>query len=127
VSRKPRSAGPKASPEAFLPLNQTVFRALLVLGDEEMHGYGIMRAVDDKTEGREKVLPGTLYACISRMLDDGLLEESDAPADDASGGPKRRYYRRTQLGKAVARAESERMRALVDLARAEKILPGASR
>jgi len=116
-----------ASPDDHLPLNQTVFRILLVLGDGQMHGYGVMHALAEKTEGREKILPGTLYASIARMTQDGLLEEIDAAEADASGGPKRRYYRRTGLGTAVARAESERMRALVDLALAEKILPEAGR
>lgn len=114
-------------PNDFLPLNQTVFRTLLVLGEGAMHGYGVMRALHEKTGGREKILPGTLYASISRMVEDSLLEEFDPPADESSGGPKRRYYRRTELGTAVARAESERMHALVDLARAEKILPESSR
>ena len=116
-----------ADPNDFVPLNQTVFRALLVLGEETMHGYGVMQALAEKTGGRERILPGTLYASIARMAEDGLLEEFEPPEDDSSGGPKRRYYRRTELGTAVARAESERMRALVELARSEKILPESSR
>ena len=114
-------------PTDHLPLNQTVFRILLVLGDEQMHGYGVMQALAAKTDGREKILPGTLYASIARMVQDGLLEEADAADADASGGPRRRYYRRTELGTAVARAESERMRALVKLAQAENILPESMR
>ena len=116
----------KTQPGDLLPLNQTVFRVLLVLGDEQMHGYGVMRALAEKTGGREKILPGTLYASIARMVEDGFLEEL-SPPDDSSGGPKRRYYRRTELGTAVARAESERMRALLDLARSEKILQDSGR
>ena len=111
----------KRQPDNLLPLNQTVFRVLLVLGEEQMHGYGVMRALAEKTGGREKILPGTLYASIARMVEDGLLEELHPP-DDSSGGPKRRYYRRTALGTAAARAESGRMRALLDLARSENIL-----
>ncbi len=113
--------------EDRLPLNQTVFRTLLVLGDRAMHGYGIMQSLAAKTDGRERIAPGTLYAAISRMVDEGLLEEFEGPKDDTSGGPKRRYYRRTELGTALARAESERMRALVELARREKILPESGR
>jgi DNA-binding PadR family transcriptional regulator len=115
------------SPQDHLPLSHTVLRVLLVLGDGEMHGYGIMQALAEKTDGREKILPGTLYASIARMTEDGLLEEVDGAAPEESGGPKRRYYRRTELGTAVARAESERLLALVDLARAEKILPESGR
>ena len=114
-------------PSGFLPLNQTVFRSLLVLGDGEMHGYGIMQALAEKTNGREQILPGTLYASIARMVDDGLLKELDPGEAETSGGPKRRYYRRTKLGTAVARAESERMRALVELAQSENILPESGR
>ena len=75
------------------------------------------------TGGRESILPGTLYAALARMVDEGLVEERDGP-DDPSGGPARRYYRRTRFGRAVARAESERLRALLDIARAQKILSG---
>ncbi|MNC94449.1 hypothetical protein D3C83_113050 [compost metagenome] len=57
------------------------------------------------------------------MVDEGLVEESE-PRDDASGGPPRRYYRRTSFGRAVARAESERLRALLDVARAQNIFGG---
>ena len=116
-----------ASPDDPLPLSQTVFRILLVLGDGQMHGYGVMQALAAKTDGREKILPGTLYASIARMTQDGLLAEIESVDSDASGGPKRRYYRRTELGTAVARAESERMRALVELAEAEKLLPESGR
>jgi DNA-binding PadR family transcriptional regulator len=79
--------------------------------------------VAELSGGRESILPGTLYAALARMVDEGLVEESD-PRDDASGGPPRRYYRRTTFGRAVARAESERLRALLDVARAQKILGG---
>ena len=76
------------------------------------------------TDGRESILPGTLYAALARMVDEGLVEVHDAPDDDPSGGPARRYYRRTSFGRAVARAESERLRALLDIARAQKIISG---
>ena len=98
---------------------------LLALGDGEwMHGYAIVQAVSAMTRGREAMLPGTLYAALARMVDDGLVEGREAPEDDASGGPTRRYYRRTSFGRAVARAESERLRALLDIAVAQKIISG---
>ena len=77
------------------------------------------------TGGRETILPGTLYAALARMVDERLVEESEPRHDDPSGGPPRRYYRRTSFGRAVARAESERLRALLDVARAQKILGDA--
>ena len=110
-------------PASLLPLKQSSYRVLLAMPDgESMHGYAIMQAVSEMTQRREVILPGTLYAALARMLDDGLVEALDAPEDDASGGPARRYYRRTSFGRAVARAESERLRALLDIAVAQKII-----
>ncbi|MGH7576332.1 MAG: helix-turn-helix transcriptional regulator, partial [Longimicrobiales bacterium] len=84
------------------------------------------QSLSEKTGGRESILPGTLYACIARMIDDGLIEERDAPEGAGSGGPRRRYYRRTAFGREVARAESERLRALLEMALAQDILPGVT-
>jgi DNA-binding PadR family transcriptional regulator len=110
-------------PESLLPLKHATYRVLLVLGDDaSMHGYAVMQAIAEITSGRETILPGTLYAALARMVDEGLVEESEPRADHASGGPPRRYYRRTTFGRAVARAESERLRALLDVARAQNIL-----
>ena len=112
-------------PAELLPLKHATYQILLALGDgEAMHGYAIMQAVAEMTGGRETVLPGTLYAALARMVDEKLVEESAPSHNDASGGPARRYYRRTAFGRAVARAESERLRALLEVARAQKILGG---
>jgi DNA-binding PadR family transcriptional regulator len=112
-------------PAQLIPLKHSTFQVLLVLDDaESLHGYAIMQSVSAMTEGRETILPGTLYATLARMVDEGLVEESEPRHDDSSGGPARRYYRRTSFGRAVARAESERLRALLDVARAQKILGG---
>ena len=108
-------------PEHLLPLKQATYQILLALGDEPMHGYAIMQAVGALTGGRESILPGTLYAALARMVDERLVEESPARDDDPSGGPPRKYYKRTKFGRAVARAESERLRALLDVARAQRI------
>ena len=115
-------------PAALIPLKHATFQILLALGEQEaMHGYAIMQAVSEMTDGRETILPGTLYAALARMVEDKLVEEfhpGSAPQDDASGGPPRRYYKRTAFGRAVARAESERLRALLDVAVGQKIIPG---
>lgn len=112
-------------PADLIPLKHSTYQVLLALGDgEAMHGYAIMQAVSAMTQGQERILPGTLYAALARMVEDQLVEES-APRDpDPSGGPARRYYRRTAFGRAVARAESERLRALLDVAVSQKILRG---
>ena len=109
-------------PAALLPLKHSTYQVLLALGDgDAVHGYAVMQAVAEMTDGRETILPGTLYAALARMVDEGLVEESE-PRDDASGGPPRRYYKRTAFGRAVARTESERLRALLDVARAQRML-----
>lgn len=113
------------NPEELLPLKHATYQVLLALGDgESMHGYAVMQAIAEMTAGRETILPGTLYAALARMVDEGLVEESAPVADATSGGPPRRYYRRTKFGRAVARAESERLRALLDVARAQNIFGG---
>ena len=109
-------------PAALLPLKHATYQVLLALGDEPLHGYAIMQAVSAMTEGQEKILPGTLYAALARMVEEKLVEESAPHDDDPSGGPPRRYYRRTAFGRAVARAESERLRALLEVAVSQKIL-----
>ena len=111
-------------PAELLPLKHSTYQILLALGDgDSLHGYAVMQAIAEMTQGRETILPGTLYAALARMVDEGLVEESE-PRDDASGGPPRRYYRRTSFGRAVARAESERLRALLEVARAQNIFGG---
>ena len=115
-------------PNAFIPLKQSTYRVLLALAAGEwLHGYAIMQAVSQMTDGRDAILPGTLYAALARMADQGLVEGREGPDDEPSGGPKRRYYHLTSLGRAVARAESERLRALLDIAVAQRILPGGKK
>ena len=110
-------------PNAMLPLKHATYQVLLALGDgEALHGYAVMQAIAEMTRGRDTILPGTLYAALARMVDEGLVEESEPRSEDSSGGPQRRYYRRTAFGRAVARAESERLRALLDVARSQRIL-----
>ncbi len=65
-------------PAALLPLKRATYQVLLALADgESLHGYAIMQAVAAMTDGRETILPGTLYAALARMVDEGLVEESD--------------------------------------------------
>jgi len=108
-------------PAGLLPLSAPVFNILLVLGTEAMHGYGIMQEVERRTEGRETLLPGSLYATIARMVGEGLIEEVAARGETDA---RRRLYRRTRWGRAVARAEAERMGMLVALARKQDLLSG---
>jgi len=107
-----------------LPLSPAVLNILLSLADKERHGYGIMREVEERTGGRTKLGPGTLYGSIKRMLADGLIEESDERPDPAIDDQRRRYYRITDFGRRVAGAEAERLSGLVETARARKLFGG---
>lgn len=116
--------------EAHLPLPPQFYHVLLALGEETRHGYGIIRSFEALTDGRETLLPGSLYATLARMVELGMLEAAPAPRGESSGGPERRYYRSTSLGRAVARAESARMERLVRIARDRRLggglAPGAA-
>lgn len=112
-------------PATLLPLKHATYQVLLALADgESMHGYAIMQAVSEMTNGRDTILPGTLYAALARMVDEGLVAEREISSEDSSGGPPRRYYTRTAFGRAVARAESERLRALLEVAQAQNMFGG---
>ena len=111
-------------PRDLLPLTPAVLNILLALADEERHGYGIMREVEDRTEGGVRMGPGTLYGSIKRMLGDGLIEESDERPDPELDDSRRRYYRITDFGRRVAGAEAARLESLVSLARDKKLLRG---
>src|SRR3712207_2628925 len=115
---------PEKDPRDLLPLTPAVLQILLSLADEERHGYGIMREVGDRTGGKVRLGPGTLYGSIKRMLADGLIEESDERPDPELDDGRRRYYRVTDFGRRVAGAEAARLEALVRSAREKKLLRG---
>lgn len=103
--------------DAFLPLTPVVFEILIALAAGDQHGYSVMQAVERRTEGAIVLHPGTLYRALSRLLDNGFIEELDErPAPDADD-ERRRYYRLTPLGEAVARAEAARLASQVSAAR----------
>jgi DNA-binding PadR family transcriptional regulator len=110
------------TPEGFLPLKPNWFHVLLSLADQEQHGYGIMQEVLERTGGKVRLWPATLYGTLKRLIEEDLIEESgDRPAaelDDA----RRRYYRLTTLGRRVLAGESERLEDLVRLIRAKRVL-----
>ncbi len=110
-----------AIPEVFLPLTPAVFHILLALADGEKHGYAIMQEIEDVTEGRVQMGPGTLYGSIKRMLAAGLIEESDDRPDPTLDDERRRYYRQTGLGRRVLKEEAERMAKLMALARRKHV------
>jgi len=109
-------------PESFLPLPAATFQILLALADDERHGYAIMKEVADRSDGAVRLGPGTLYGTLKRLLEGGLVEEGGEKADPELENERRRYYRLTRLGLAVARAESRRLEALVRIARRKKLI-----
>jgi DNA-binding PadR family transcriptional regulator len=112
-------------PEELLPLTPAVFHILLALADGERHGYGVIKEVDARTEGKVRLGPGTLYGSIKRMLAEGLIEESGERPDPELDDERRRYYRLTKFGRRVAVAEAERLSRLVASARAKRLLSRA--
>src|SRR5262245_57309496 len=98
------------------PLSPAVFHILLSLGEGERHGYALKREISRRTGGKLHLGPGVLYGSISKMLELGLIEESEERPDPHLDDERRRYYRITPLGRNAARAEAARMRELVELA-----------
>jgi DNA-binding PadR family transcriptional regulator len=106
------------------PLPSAAFQILLSLADEDLHGYGIMRQVEQQTSGRMQLGPGTLYSSIQALLENGMIEEVDGSGRPADAGERRRYYRLTTTGRKLARSEAERLADLLRVARAKKIFRG---
>ena len=106
------------------PLSPAAFSILLALKDGEKHGYSILREVTERSGGRVKLLPGTLYNLLKRMLEDGWIEELDERPDPELDDERRRYYRLTGLGERAAAQEAERLARLVRLARQSGLLAG---
>ena len=107
--------------EALLPLAPAFLHILIALGDGERHGYGIMQDVAERTDGRVRMSPGTLYGSIKRMLAEGLIEELTTGA--AGADERRRFYRITRFGRRVAAAEAQRLTSLLSQARNSGLVP----
>ena len=96
-------------PRNFLPLKPVDLELLLALANHDLHGYGLVQAISEHTDGLVVLDPGNLYRVIKRLLADGLIAESDRK--DVEGG--RKYYRITLLGGRVLAKELDRLRQLV--------------
>jgi len=108
-------------PAAFLPLKTNWFHILLSLAGGDQHGYGIMQEVLDRTGGKVRLWPATLYGSLKLLIEEGLIEESDERPASELDDARRRYYRLTRLGRRVLDAESER---LLDLVRILQVKRG---
>jgi DNA-binding PadR family transcriptional regulator len=111
-------------PEDLLPLPFATFHILMAVADEDRHGYGIIQDVAERTGGELKLSAGTLYRSIQRMLEQGLLVETQERPAPELDDERRRYYRITTFGVATARAEVARLNQLMKLARACGFAPG---
>jgi DNA-binding PadR family transcriptional regulator len=112
--------------EQLLPLPTAAFHILLSLARRPNHGYAIMLDIEESTDGRFTIGPGTLYTSIKRMLKAGWIEESDERPDPELDDERRRYYRLTGLGRRVTEAETERFSRTLDLARSAGVMTAVS-
>lgn len=110
------------NPKNSQPLTPAVFHILLALVDEDRHGYGIMKDVEFRTEGRVLLKPGTLYQAIKRLLEAGLIEAADEKIDADLNDERRRYYHLTGLGQNVLNEEVLRLKQMIQLARTKHVL-----
>lgn len=110
-------------PEELLPLTPGMFHVLIALADGEKHGYAIIKEVARRTDGAIRLSAGTLYTLIRRFVQEGVIIEADERPDPALDDERRRYYRLTEFGRDVARAEAARMESTLSMARAKKLIP----
>jgi DNA-binding PadR family transcriptional regulator len=106
------------------PLPAVAFQIMLSLADGDLHGYAIMRQVEEQTGGRIRLGPGTLYASIQALVEGNLIEEIHRSHEPEDSQERRRYYRLTAGGRKVARSEAEKMADILRVARARRILRG---
>src|SRR5688572_4374202 len=104
-------------------LTPAVFHILLALSGRERHGYGIMKQVDADSDGKTRMGAGTLYGSLKRMIDSGLVAESDQRVDPGMDDARRIYYKITGLGEEALAAELERYQNIVSLARSRRVSP----
>ena len=105
------------------PLTPAVFHILLALSSGERHGYGIMKQVEADSQGKVSMGPGTLYGSLKRMLDAGLVKESDKRVDPEMDDERRIYYQITGIGVKALEAELERYNHIVSVAQQRKLYP----
>ena len=105
------------------PLTTPVFQILLSLVDEELHGYALIQDIRERTADEVRLTASTLYAAIKRMVDAELIEELEHRPRGVKDDPRRRYYRITPTGRAVAREEARRLERLTAMAREKRLLP----
>ncbi len=109
--------------DLLLPLPPATFHILMALADEDRHGYAIIQDIASRTDDELQMSAGTLYRSIQRMQEQGLIIETRERPAPENDDERRRYYRITPFGLAVARAEAARLAQMIKLARARGIAP----
>lgn len=108
----------RSDPRAFVPLKASVLEILMALAETPLHGYGVIQRVRERSQGRVELETGPLYRRMKRLLDDGLVAETDEPDHVEDGDERRRYYTLTALGREVLALEAHRLAGLVARQRA---------
>ncbi len=112
------------APESHLPLSVPVNQILLSLAGGDQHGYSIIQDIRERTSGDVELTASTLYGALSRMLEDQLIAEvKDPKPEPEDWDSRRRYYRVTEYGREVARAEAQRLSRTLDQARERGLAP----
>ena len=101
-----------ATTQDYGPLKPDIFQILLALEAGPLHGYGIIESVEARTRSQQKLLPSLLYRRLARLVEGEVVRIVNVPDDP---DPRRKHYELTDLGRAVVRAEAER---IVELGRA---------
>lgn len=102
----------------------SAFRVLLALADHDKHGWAILKDIEESSAGSTKLSAGTLYGLLKRLLDQGLVEESNERPPQRWDDERRRYYHLTELGREVALAEVEKLERTLVTARRRGLQPG---
>jgi DNA-binding PadR family transcriptional regulator len=113
---------PEIDPQSFLPLKTQWFHIMLSLAGDGQHGYGIMQEVLERTGGKVRLWPATLYGSLKRLIEAELIEESDERPAPELDDARRRYYRLTAIGRRVLDAECDRLQELVRAIRIKQAL-----
>ncbi len=107
------------------PLPSAALNILLALAGEDLHGYAIMRQVEQQTSGRVRLGPGTLYGSLRTLLEANLIVEIEGSSGPEDNSERRRYYHLTSAGLKLVRSEVEGLAQTLRIARAKRILRGA--
>jgi DNA-binding PadR family transcriptional regulator len=114
---------PLPIPEGSLPLTPAVLEIMVALGNQERHGYAIMRELRRRTDGVRPLSPATLYRSLKQMEQRGWVAHSEERPKGGIDDERRRYYRLTEYGRRVVLAEVERLEGMVGAARSKGLIP----